>query len=371
MIDTTSGFVGRTEELNAIRSALSRGSRLVVVSGVGGIGKTTLVAAFLSLEGTQSVRRVNTYETQDPDYDFAVFLDTMDRQTSPPQFIVIDGGERLRGDLLRDGTADILSRYPSTRVFVTSRIAHDLTGATHIRLSGLRLEESADILAQSPELSREDAIAFAQSLDNHPLALHLLLGLARTHSSGELRKVLDTNQQSTIGAKFFSNLLTASGVPLEAHQDFAPEVRKEIIVVQDTLLTDLKRRPEDLHRLSPRQFEVVVAEILRDRGFQVQLTNQTRDGGKDIIASLNSELGELLILVEAKKYHPDRPIGVELVRNLYGVICDAQANSGVLITTSYFTRDAHEFRNRHNYQLQLRDFKDLVRWIQDYGARRQ
>lgn len=112
-----------------------------------------------------------------------------------------------------------------------------------------------------------------------------------------------------------------------------------------------------------------MAEILRDYGFHVQLTNQTRDGGKDIIASIDSELGTLLILVEAKKYRPDRPIGVELVRNLYGVICDTQANSGVLVTTSYFTKDAQEFRNRHNYQLQLRDFKDLTRWIQSYGTR--
>lgn len=368
MSNVPAHFVGRAEELNAIRSALNRGSRLIVVSGVGGVGKTSLVAAFLSAEGDQSTQRFNAYETQDPVYDFAVFVDTMDRST-PPRSIVIDGGELLRDDLLRDGAEDLLHRYPSARLFVISRIAHDLPLATHIRLSGLQPEEAADFLLQSPELSREDAYTFAQSLDNHPLALQLLLGLAKTHTAGELRQALGPNHRNSIGAKFYSSLQAVSGIPIEANQDFAPDVRQKVIVVENNLLADLKRRPEDLHRLSPQQFEELVAEIIRDRGFHVQLTNQTRDGGKDIIASIDSELGKLLILIEAKKYRPDRPIGVELVRNLYGVICDAQANSGVLVTTSYFTKDAQEFRNRHNYQLQLRDFKDLTRWIQGYGTK--
>lgn len=238
MNNAQSNFFGREEELNAMRSALNRGSRLIVVSGVGGIGKTTLVAAFLSSEGNQSIQRFDTYERMDdPDYSFAVFLDTMDRHSTSPRSIVIDGGELLRDDLLRDGTEDLLHRYPSARLFVTSRIAHDLPLATHIRLSGLRLEEAADILAQSPELSREDAYTFAESLDNHPLALQLLLSLTKTHTAGELRQAFGANHRSAIGAKFYSSLLTASGTPLEASQDLSLDVRNKIIVVEMILLT--------------------------------------------------------------------------------------------------------------------------------------
>ena len=101
-------------------------------------------------------------------------------------------------------------------------------------------------------------------------------------------------------------------------------------------------------------------------GWEVELTQQTRDGGKDILAYLNTDLGRMLCLVEAKHYRKDRKIGVDLVRTLYGTLCDAQANSAMLITTSSFTSGAQEFQQRHEYQLGLRDYADVVNWIMKY-----
>jgi restriction endonuclease Mrr len=82
-------------------------------------------------------------------------------------------------------------------------------------------------------------------------------------------------------------------------------------------------------------------------GYDVTLTQATRDGGKDILASIKTECGEFLCLVEAKKYRQDRTIGVSLVRTLFGTLCDYQANSGMLVTTSTYLKDAHAFQQRH------------------------
>lgn len=117
----------------------------------------------------------------------------------------------------------------------------------------------------------------------------------------------------------------------------------------------------------PRDFEKLLAELLKDMGWEVELTKQTRDGGSDILAYLNTDIGRLLCLVEAKHYREDRKVGVDLVRTLYGTLFDAQANSAMLVTSSSFTADAKEFQQKHKYQLTLRDYSDIVNWIMKYG----
>lgn len=75
----------------------------------------------------------------------------------------------------------------------------------------------------------------------------------------------------------------------------------------------------------------------------VELTPATHDGGKDILAYMDTPVGKLLTLVEAKKYNKNRPVNVSLVRTLYGTLLDHQATTGMLVTTSRFARPAFPF----------------------------
>ena len=115
--------------------------------------------------------------------------------------------------------------------------------------------------------------------------------------------------------------------------------------------------------LPPRKFEELVAEALSDLGYEVELTPATRDGGKDILAYMTTPHGRVLSLVEVKKYRQDRPVGIELVRSLFGTLIDADASSAMLVTTSSFSPDAHAFQRRHKYKLALRDYSNVVQWI--------
>jgi hypothetical protein len=81
-----------------------------------------------------------------------------------------------------------------------------------------------------------------------------------------------------------------------------------------------------------------------------------------------SECGEFLCLVEAKKHREDRKVGVSLVRTLYGTLCDFQASSGMLVTTSSYSKDAHALQQKHKYQLSLKDYTDVAGWIQRYST---
>jgi HJR/Mrr/RecB family endonuclease len=107
--------------------------------------------------------------------------------------------------------------------------------------------------------------------------------------------------------------------------------------------------------------EKVVAELLARSGFDVEVTQRSRDGGRDILAWDSSP--RRLYVVECKRYGHDRPVRVAAVRALYGVATAEGAAGALLVTTSRFTRDAETFRDRVSYMLDLAAFDQLVRWI--------
>ncbi len=139
-----------------------------------------------------------------------------------------------------------------------------------------------------------------------------------------------------------------------------------VVSTNDALIEKLKREPSGLYKISPRQFEEVIADLLANMGMEVELTPETHDGGKDILAYMNTELGRFLTLVEAKQHNKSRPVGVSLVRSLFGTLVDHQATSGMLVTTSRFAKPAKQFQERHKYQLNLKEYEDVVTWLLQY-----
>lgn len=149
------------------------------------------------------------------------------------------------------------------------------------------------------------------------------------------------------------------------------DVTPKILIASSALAERLKRRPEGVHDLTSRQFEELVGELLTDMGAShVEITPFTRDGGRDLLAYMDLKFGRLLCLVEAKKYRPDRTVGIELVRALYGVVCDEDASHGTLVTTSTFSPDARRFESRHRHRLSLQDYDHVAEWIRRYRTYR-
>jgi len=136
--------------------------------------------------------------------------------------------------------------------------------------------------------------------------------------------------------------------------------------VSHRMLQTLARSPKLLHSLTSRKFEEVVARILEDQGFTVKLTPPQNDGGFDIFAELNTTLGRFLTLVECKRYRPERPVRVDLVRNIHGVLNMNNATHAMIATTSYFTAPAKSLQQLHKFNLSLRDFNDLSQWLRRY-----
>ncbi|HEX6746491.1 MAG TPA: restriction endonuclease [Longimicrobium sp.] len=137
--------------------------------------------------------------------------------------------------------------------------------------------------------------------------------------------------------------------------------------------TELRRHlaahPDELHRIDPRKFEELVAEVYRDHGWEVELSVRTRDGGYDIIALRKSMPNELKVLIEAKRYDPSRKVGVAVVRALYGIRALNRASQVVLATSSYVSRDAKkEFRHAIPHELGLLERDAILEWCRGAGA---
>jgi len=115
--------------------------------------------------------------------------------------------------------------------------------------------------------------------------------------------------------------------------------------------------------MDPYEFESLIAELVRRMGYTVKLTKKSRDGGVDVNASLLTPLGEIETIIQVKRYR--NPLGVAVVRELYGVIASRKGASAVIITTSKFTKGAEEFARENN--IKLIDGMELARLLVEHG----
>jgi restriction system protein len=91
--------------------------------------------------------------------------------------------------------------------------------------------------------------------------------------------------------------------------------------------------------LSPKRFEDLLGEAYRRQGYKVEeMLGGGADGGVDLVLRRDGNV----TLVQAKRWR-DRPVPVQIVRELYGVMHDRAVSAGKLVTTSSFTSEAVVF----------------------------
>lgn len=240
--------------------------------------------------------------------------------------------------------------------------------AVETQISALPAGQREVIVLRYLEGMSRAEIASALDLTEEVVSARLARAIASV-TKGMQRTVfgarVDSGPKDGLG-QFASKLYEVKSELILPANEIITDIAPKIEVASATLAERLKKTPEEMHRLAPREFEYLVAELLSDLGYRVEVTPATRDGGKDLLAYLDTALGTLLCLVEVKKYRRDRKIGIDLVRSLYGTLCDAQANSAILVTTSSFSKDAREFQRKHEYQLSLRDYDDVVGWLRTF-----
>lgn len=129
----------------------------------------------------------------------------------------------------------------------------------------------------------------------------------------------------------------------------------------------LAQHPNYLHKINPRKFEMLIAEIFRSYGWDVELTAQTRDGGYDIVAVRQILPTQLRVLVEAKRWSPNKPIGVQVVRSLYGLRAVESFSQVILATSTYVSEPAkRQFERVVPWELDFIERDAILDWCKTY-----
>jgi restriction system protein len=101
----------------------------------------------------------------------------------------------------------------------------------------------------------------------------------------------------------------------------------------------------DLLAMGPYEFEHLVRQIFEEMGMQAWNTQAIKDDGVDAVAVNTDAVFGGMCIIQAKRYRS--AVGVEAVRALAGVMEDKHATKGILVTTSWVTKDGHAFATRH------------------------
>ena len=186
----------------------------------------------------------------------------------------------------------------------------------------------------------------------------------------ELTGFLQKTLQSKV-SECIENLLDCT--PIIIYKSLTPEkhidVPKLIVQFSTALAEHVSKNPNVLYQLSSEEFEEFIAEIFSVLfGYQVELTARTRDKGRDIIAIREEHDIQWKLLIECKRFSPHRKVGISHVRALYAVKVLEQANKAILATTSTYTRGARAIEGQRIYELELKDYKAVVKWARDYSA---
>lgn len=113
----------------------------------------------------------------------------------------------------------------------------------------------------------------------------------------------------------------------------------------------LNNASDALDGMSWQQFEMLVAEGFRLQGYRVIETGGGgADGGVDLVLSKPSTNGTEKLLVQCKQWRAFK-VGVDVVRELYGVMAARGATGGFVVTSGRYTDEAISFANGRNVTL--------------------
>lgn len=367
---TPNFYIGRPKEISRIHSELEK-NNIVAITGVSGVGKTVLAKLY-----------AKEYENR---FDIINYLPASEVIEKLPNdnkpflryksdqllLTIVDGIDEIDADMKRINLVNYFAESASAshKIIYTYRSYIDPFGNKF----KIKVEEITGFTKNQASLLFESLIGTekfsnipSEKLDdvfsivaNSPWGIYLIAEMFRAGIDiSEMRNHLYTSGDyapPVLDASFESKIIL-------------PETSKiicDVQLVNASLIDKVNKQPNLMYSMTSRQFEEFVAELFQKEGYNVSLTQATRDGGKDMFIAENRRLGNFIYYVECKKYLPTRPVGVSLVRELYGTIMRDRATAGLLVTSSSFTKDAIQFTESIKTQMSLKDFIDLKEWIAD------
>jgi DNA polymerase III delta prime subunit len=175
-------FVGREREISRLSEWLNSPERKpMMVSGLGGIGKTTLVSEFVRRNyKPRQVAWVGLYDKPTSVGATDKLVNDIVALAAMPEIVILDDIDQLPKDELVSLMARIKKILPQVPIIVTSRQPIDSDSAV-LNLSPLQPAESVELLVRLGfDRQDQDLSTLAVELGNFPLALKIAAPLGKT-----------------------------------------------------------------------------------------------------------------------------------------------------------------------------------------------
>jgi restriction system protein len=369
-------FINREKELDQIGELLlAKHSRLVVVQGAPGSGKTAFARAFLNTQDAETFwlsLQESTRVTTSSTFHMASSLplgrpwrsaidDATVSACSRARYVVVDDVDSTTLGVV----LDLTKKCPKQQFILLSAATLDLPAATN------RIVLPPLAPAEVRQLVETWASALKVSWTSQQVSDFIERYTGPDANPRRILQAVDAMREAggfEIGLQALhpfvqTGLLDASGKPLSTESIQFTEFVSNVKFVNSRILDNVRHDPSLLYSIDSRDFELLVAELLSEQGFRVDVTRSSRDGGVDMWIAENRSIGSFRYLVECKKYSAENKVGVKIVREVFGTLQASRATAGLIVTTSYFTRDAKEFAEQVRYQLSLRDYVDIRKWL--------
>lgn len=112
-------------------------------------------------------------------------------------------------------------------------------------------------------------------------------------------------------------------------------------------ILDIQKNLETIRSLHWSDFELMVGEAFRRQGYSIEERGgATPDGGVDLVLRRNGEK----TIVQCKQWRMEQ-VGVNVVRELLGVVVAESAKNGILVCSGSFTDSAVKFARRNAIEL--------------------
>jgi hypothetical protein len=151
------------------------------------------------------------------------------------------------------------------------------------------------------------------------------------------------------------------------HEAVVRPTQVRLITATRALLERLVANFDEIHRLTPEEFEEFTAERFDAMGFQVERVGRwnQKDGGIDLIFLPKASCPFPFLGAAQIKHHrsPLNFMGPRPVREFAAALGAHTFAVGVLVTNTTFTPDAEWFARHKAPLLKLRNGLDLRRWV--------
>jgi len=213
-------IIGRENDLNQLHTLLTDDKRVVVVNGLGGIGKTTLVQAYVcqyeeayehiawitqtsenlqnDFINTDSLLKILQIEptSLEPKHIFEDIILKLKNVKDKPNLLVIDNAEQSLSNY-----KDLLPSQPKWHLLVTSR--EEISGFHLLPLDFLSEEQAIELFKKHyplQKLNEQDIKELVQTIDYHTLTIELLAKTAKVqrYDAAKLKEAIEQDLRANV-----------------------------------------------------------------------------------------------------------------------------------------------------------------------------